>query len=419
MSTGTTNSQTLSRPQPVGILPIPAGLLVLPGAADAALVQQCIAGQTDTKLPDVWSFYQHARDGDWPLALEHICTLDSPIASYNRFVLNPLPVTWMALRRSLTGELRQLLEIAAYSFGMTDDVPSADGLDGELLALALMTQAAAELARESTHTAIPLLEQAIAASREPSPLFAVQLLAQLATVCRAQPRPFYGVIAGYYRDAIALIGEARMPELASDLWMQLAMVCQEGAMGRHAWMTEAIGAYQEALRSGLTPDDHPELFALAHNNLGLLYLSNGMGEGGDQLRMAIAVQSFREGLRCCDQEAHPELRASIQLNLANALQYMPSSHPQENLEQAVELYETLVTDRKKAFDPVGYGRVLSNQANALAHLGIFGPALEKLQEARKLFEWHNESDLAASTMELVNQIHARKSVPGGSEDGPA
>jgi tetratricopeptide (TPR) repeat protein len=138
-----------------------------------------------------------------------------------------------------------------------------------------------------------------------------------------------------------------------------------------------------------------------------------MSEGGNQLRMAVAVQSFREALRICDREAAPDLWASIQLNLANSLQYLTSSHPEENLVQAVELYEELITQRKKAFDPVGYGRILTNQANALAHLGIFPPALEKLQEARKLFEWHEERELAASAMELVGQIHEQVGVTAG------
>jgi hypothetical protein len=56
---------------------------------------------------------------------------------------------------------------------------------------------------------------------------------------------------------------------------------------------------------------------------------------------------------------------------------------------------------------------LSNQANALAHLGMFSPALEKLQEAHKLFEWHNEAELAASAMDLVGQIHEQVGMSAG------
>lgn len=409
-----TDAIRLSRPQPVGILPVPVGLLVLPGEMSRDLLHECVAAQH--RLPDCWSFYALAREGAWAQALEELRKSDGPIAAYNRFVLSPAADDLERLRGMLTGELRSLLEVAAYSLGLAEDAPSAEGLDGELLALALMTQAVSSIEGGETLPAIASLETAVAATREVSPLFAAQLAAQLASLWRTQPEPSCSKALTYYRHAIALMGEANMPEMRSELWMQLGVACQEQAHGRDDRMKEAVTAYQEVLRGGLVAEEHAELFALAHNNLGLLYLTMRMSEAGDQLRMAIAVQSFREGLRHCDRDKLPELWSSIQLNLANSLQYLTSSHPEENLVQAVELYEELITVRKKAFDPVGYGRILSNQANALAHLGIFPPALEKLQEARKLFEWHNERELAASAMDLVGQIHERVSVTSAGEN---
>ncbi len=415
------DSTKLSRPQPVGILPIPAGLLVLPGPIEPELLARCLKGESPVEgLPASWVFYRHASRSEWASALEQLRGLDDPIARYNRFVLNPDVEELRALRASLGVELRSLVEVAAYAFGLADEAPDAGELDGELLALALMAQAAAEIERESLPSAITLLERAIAETRVISPLFAVQLLVQQAGLYRGRAEPGPARALACYRDAITLIGDAPMPELRCDLWMQLGTTCQESAEGRHDRVTEAVGAYQEVLRSGLDEARHRELFALAHNNLGLLYVAMPMSSAGEQLRLGIALQSFREGLRVCDREANPDLYASIQLNLANALQYMPSGHTEENLMQAVELYEELATEGKKAFDPVGYGRLLSNQANALAHLGIFSPALEKLQEARKLFEWHNEPELAASAMELASQIHQRVGFSAGrSANGSA
>jgi len=407
----------LARPQPVGILAMPAGLLLLPSLweepIDMEQIGKCLEGRDSELLPASWLFYDYARRGDVHRALELLDFQAGDVADYNRFVLRPTAEGLAALRVSLTGELRMLLDIAAYNSGLTDEVPAGEGLDGELLALALMTRAAAEMERQPAEGAIMLLERAVAEARAASPWFAAQLLGQLGAICRAQPEPGQARALGCYREAIALIGSANLPELVADLWMQLGMLCQETATGREDRKTEAVRAYQEALRCGLSMEEHAETLALAHNNLGLLYLSMRMSEAGGQLRMAIAVQSFREALRICDRETTPELWASIQLNLANSLQYLPSSHPEENLAQAVELYEELATVRRKAFDPVGYGRILSNQANALAHLGMFPPALEKLQEARKLFEWHEERELAASAMELVSQIHEQAGVSAG------
>ncbi len=409
------SGEILTRPQPVGILPIPAGLLVLPnaGPGDAELRRAYIAAETPADLPAAWMFYELARQKNWTGALDHLSASSEPIAAYNRFVIAPTQDGLNELRSKLSGQLRTLLEVAAYTLGLADEAPAAEHLDAELLALVLMTQAAAEMEQQADSNAIPLLQRAVAAARDVSPIFAAQLFGQLAALCRTLPEPLCTQARKHYREAIALIDAAKLPELTTDLWMQLAITCQEGANGRHDWMTEAVSAYQQVLRGGLLAEEHTELFALAHNNLGLLFLSMRMSENGKQLSMAVAVQSFREGLRICNRETHPELWESLQLNLANALQYLPSSHPEENLAQAVELYEELITPRRKAFDPVGYGRILSNQANALAHLGIFSPALEKLQEARKLFEWHSESGLADSAMEIVTHIHEQIGTSAG------
>jgi len=311
----------LSRPQPVGILPIPAGLLVLPSLPgedhiDPDLVRHCVEGRAVENVPAPWLFYDYARQGDLDSALQALDGFENDVADYNRFVLSPNARSLETLRAVLKGDLHTLLEIAAYNFGMNDQVPGVEGLNGELLALALMANAAAAMENNSPDRAMTLLQEAVAAARVASPWFAAQLLGQLAAICRTQGEPSRSHALSHYRDAIALISNASMPEVISDLWMQLGMACQETAMGRDDRMTEAVRAYQEVLRCGLTAEAHPELFALAHNNLGLLYLSMRMSDGGDQLRMAIAVQSFREALRVCDREATRDLWASIQLNLA-------------------------------------------------------------------------------------------------------
>ena len=99
--------------------------------------------------------------------------------------------------------------------------------------------------------------------------------------------------------------------------------------------------------------------------------------------------------------------ASAMMNLANALQYAPSSHPRENLIQAVETYEEILPVRTRARDPVAYALVLFNQANALAHLGIFKPAIEKLAEASKLFSWHDQAEQFAAARALLDSIEER------------
>jgi tetratricopeptide (TPR) repeat protein len=194
------------------------------------------------------------------------------------------------------------------------------------------------------------------------------------------------------------------------------MALQATAGAHRQRLVEAVNSYQDALHAGITLEDRPETYALVQNNLGLAYLSMPMTSAGDKIRLAVAVQSFKEALKVYTQEAFPEQWSSAMLNMANALQYLPSSHPQENLIEAVNGYESLLQVRDRALDPVGYARLLANQANALGHLGMFAPALEKLNEARKLLSWHGEDEAAAALLEQVERINEQMALARDGSD---
>jgi Flp pilus assembly protein TadD len=87
------------------------------------------------------------------------------------------------------------------------------------------------------------------------------------------------------------------------------------------------------------------------------------------------------------------------MNLANALQYLPSKHREDNLAEAVELIEAVLAVRSPRSDPMGYARALANQANALAHLGVFDHAEAKYIEARDLFGQGGDGD----AVDVVNR----------------
>lgn len=400
------SADILFRPQPVGVFPLPAGLLLLPQEEKGvAAANALVRGDRNAELPEAWRFYQLAIDGDLDAALGLLSRDATAIGKYNRFVLFPDADCYAELRKQFTGPLATLLDLAAYTAGLVDESPSEGSLDAELLGLVLMVRAAHHIGEGSAALAILPLEQAADATRQSSPIFAAQLLGQLASLQRSTPGQSLGSAVVHYQEAIQLATGTPLTGIAAELWLNLGMTYQEMSNGQRALLMEAVKAYQEALHCGLTVEHHPELFAMAQNNLGLAYLSMPMVEASDQLRMAVAVQSFREALKVYTKETHTEMWASVQLNLANALQYLPSSHPEENLIQAVEIYDEIISFRNKALDPLGYARLLANQANALAHLGIFKPALEKVSEAYKLFHWHGEPDLAASSLQLVEQIN--------------
>lgn len=292
---------------------------------------------------------------------------EDPVGRYNAFVLAPSAELYAATMCTLDGPVKELLDVAAYTLGVIDEPPAETlTLDAELLALALSARAAWHLEQDDARMAMLLLKQAAIAAAPALPLF------------------------------------------AAALWTELGMLHQDrGGQSRTA-LSEAVKAYQEAIHAGYDEQHHPEQYGLLQNNIGLAYLSMPMVEASDQLRMAVAVQSFREACRMFARETNPEMWASTQLNLANALQYLPSSHPVENLGKAVEIYERLLEVRDREQDPIGYARVLANQANALAHLGGLVVALAKFREARGLAMRAGAADLEASLTEQIDRIEAHR-----------
>lgn len=393
-------------PQPLGIFPLPASYLLLPAVPNVADAHaQLMQGNVPTELPEGLRFLALTLADDIDGAYEALEGQDGPIASYNRFVLRSEPAEYAALRAEFTGELRKLLDVVAYTLGYIEHPPALEDTQeaqDERLAFILMAQATHHLEQEDYPTAIKLLEQAVKVARPVSPMFAAQLLATLADSKNShQGITFFAI--QHYEEAIKLLEPSGLHLTRAEMWLNLGIIYQEMARGQRSALLKAVQCYQEALRV-FTRDNHPELYALAQNNLALGYLSMPLREASDQLRMAIAVQALREVLKIYTRETHPEQWASAQLNLANALQYLPSSHPQENLIQAVELYEEVLAVRNKWHDPIGYARLLANQGNALAHLGIFPHARPKLKEALHIFEAYGEQDAIQSVMGVLSEM---------------
>jgi tetratricopeptide (TPR) repeat protein len=401
------------RPQPLGIFPLPAGFLALPPAAGAdAALPELLRGRLPAELPAPWRFFALAHAGDSAGALAALAGDQSPEARYNRLVLGGDPDTYAALRAELTGDLALLLGVTAYTLGLTDVPPAPGAATGELRAFALMARAAHALEHGAPGAAEAELVDAIAAAAPGSPLLAGQLHLTLAEtrVGRLGPEP---LAIQHYREAIRLLTGSGLEETRAHANLSLGMLYQELARDQRGPLLEAAKCYQEALRT-FSRAAYPELFALAQNNLALAYLAMPLTEASDQLRMGIAVQALREALTVYTRASHPERWGSAQLNLANALQYLPSARPEEHLAEAVELYEALLAARDSDADPLGYGRVLANQGNALAHLGIFNHARPKLQEAARLFAAGGDHEAAATVRELLGGIE--QSVAEQKED---
>ncbi len=399
------------RPQPIGFFPFPAANLLLPevGTFEHSTLKSLMAGDLHTEVPPEWRFFIAAATGDTATAIESIRSQadSSPIFAYNLFVLEPSQAAYQAATSLTSGDLRELLDVAAYATGFSDAIADEFSLDGELKAVALATSAARDLEANDLKTAQLKLKAAVDAAKPTSPILAATLLAQLADMIASRPGHSPALVMRDYQEAIRLATDGQLPMLLPELQIKLGMLLQNSANGQRGALMQAVSCYQSALQGGINEQDHPELFAQLQNNLGLAYLSMPTLGASNQLQNGIAVQSFRHALKIYTLQEHPDRWASVSMNLANALQYAPTSHPEQNLIQAVETYEQILEVRSRAKDPVAYALVLLNQANALAHLGIFKPALEKLAEAYKLFHWYDQIEQANAARELVEQINQR------------
>jgi len=400
----------ISRPQPLGIFGYPAGLLLLsavpaddPDHALAFAVRaELMRGHVPTEWPAAWRGFALAMADDRDGALAAFSADTTALGAYNRFVLTGDAGERAAASAADDVTLRAMASLAAFIQGATDVLPSVDGTDGELLANVRLAHAAALLEQQDPDAARAMLDDGVEAAESASPLLAAQLLAQRASLGDADAET-----ESQWRRALQLAGDAPLPGLVAELRCGLALVVHQRADVNRARLIEAVQLYQSALQAGISRESHPDLWAQIQTNLGIAYVSTPMTDAGDKIRLAVAVQSFREAMTVYTRETHPDEWASAMLNMANAMQYLPSSHTKENLIDAVNAYEELMTVRTRAFDPVGYARLLANQGNALAHLGMFQPAVEKLTEAHKLLHWHNEADAASQILNQLEAINAK------------
>lgn len=394
----------ISQPQPLGIFPFPAGQLLLPELVDSAHALADVAradlmtGRVPAAWPTEWAVFEHALEGDRDAAIAAARRDTTLVGAYNRFVLEGDVEALAAVLASTDTTLVTLATLAAYVQGQGDDLPSPDGLHGELRANVLLAHAAAALERHDNALAARALDLAIDAAEPVSPVLAAIVLSQRASLPASDTQQ-----EAYWRRALALAGDTPLPGLLADLRFGLAVLLHQQADADRSKLVEAVQLYQLALQAGITREDRPELWAQIQSNLGLAFVSMPMSDAGAKLRHAVAIQAFREALHVYTRETHPDAWASTMLNMANAMQYLPSSHPKENLMDAVTAYEELLSVRTRAHDPLGYARILANQGTALAHLGIFAPATEKLTEAHKLLHWYNEADAAD---QLLHQLEA-------------
>jgi tetratricopeptide (TPR) repeat protein len=386
-------------------------MLLLPESA-AEVADALVRGAEVDSWPDSATFLRRALDGDVDGAVADLPG-DDLLSRYNRAVLVGGDGVWVTIAEDARGELRALVDVARYSVGEVDLPPALDGTTGEVRAVVGSARASAAIERGDFVGAVEELRAASAAADEAmSPVLAASLRLTRAELLREQldePRA-----AALEADlAVQKLPITAPRELRAELQVSRALARQQLAGSDRGALLAVVADLTEASKI-FREDTHPEMSAVINQHLALAYLVMPMSDQGDRIRVGVAVNALRSALKVYTPETHPAAWASTTLNLANALQYLPSVHQEQNLDEAVQLYEELLQYRDPERDPIGYARILANQGNALGHLGVFSDARSRLERARTIFETHGDADAVEGVDEVLASLHEAESAAAGA-----
>ena len=407
----TGNAGAVVRPQPLGVFGLPAGYLLIGGDPKLDDVRLSLtAGSLPESFPPELRYYELALAGDLDGALAAVVG-DDLLSEANRLVLDPSLDRLTALLEAATSAGDAVLVSFAQTIGFIVGLRSepADGafVDGEFSAMAHAARATLALERHDASEAIEELELASQAANPVSKATAGQLMGQLANTQLDEGGAQRAAIT--FQAALDLLEGTDLYVSRAELHVAAGAMFQEMSEAAPRLMQQAINHYHQAMAL-VNAETAPETFAIANANLGLAYITMPMTEASDQLRIGVAVQSMREALNYFTPESHPDRWSSTQLNLANALVYMPSKHQGDNIAEAVDLYEDVLSHRDRQTDPHGRARVLANQGNALAHLGMFDDAKIRLHEARAIFEEFEEDEAVRSVRGILDEVAKHESM---------
>jgi len=218
--------------------------------------------------------------------------------------------------------------------------------------------------------AVALYDRALAVCPGDERLLRARISARRATALQATPEDGTASLEAArlaYDEAIPVLAELGRKEEIAEAEMNLGLVLQYLAGAGRAKLTDAIAAYQRALRT-FDRARHPAEFAILQNNLATAFLSMPAADEKAKMREALAVQAFEEGLKVITLIDHPAEYAMLQNNLGNALQYASSSHAVENNLRAIDAYDEALKVRTRETTPLEYANTIANKANCLMNL---------------------------------------------------
>ncbi|NWF60389.1 MAG: hypothetical protein HXY43_14285 [Fischerella sp.] len=266
--------------------------------------------------------------------------------------------------------------------------------------------------------AIALYQQAEKLSGEDYLLLKARAKVGMAGALRAIPNDAEDLLLQakeLYTEALPALQEFASPEEIAEAQMNYGLVLQSLVPFNLARIADSIQVYQEALRV-FTWEKYPQEYAILHNNIAIAYLSMSSGSQQQYLFEGLAVQTFEAALKHINIIDHPREYAMLQNNLGNALQYLPSSHPLDNLVRAIAAYDEALKVRNAKDTPLEYANTIANKANALFNLpdDLNKPetgnpqnlrqARAYYQQAWEIFTQHRQIEQAQVVAQILQDI---------------
>lgn len=304
------------------------------------------------------------------------------------------------------------------SLAAAEDESATPGERAEMLMEMAMGMQQRPKSPDQLHAAVELYDRALMICPQDERLLRARITARKGTALQAIPEvgtASLELARGAYEESIPTLIDFGRPEELAEAEMNLGVVVQNLAGAGRARITDAISAYQRALRT-FDKGRYPREFAILQNNLATAFLAMPFTDERSKMREAMAVQAFEEGLKLVSLIDHPAEYAMLQNNLGNALQYASSSHTAENNLRALDAYDEALKVRTREASPVEYANTIANRANCLWNLPDDPEAPEHGNrvnltrargdyiEAREVFMAHGELERARIVAEAVDQI---------------
>ncbi len=378
-------------PQPVGLLPYPFNFVILPyvdGWAD--FIDNVLLLKLE-ELPQDWLFLKHLKEGNIEeAALSVSSSRDDELREYNIALLT-------GEYRNVEDDILNTLLRAALSSECEVVSTGREDID----ALLLYRKAELLEGEGNVEDALSLLDRAIVSVKDISPLFEQVIVFKKAKIIIDNKGANYALVA-LLEDLYEKLEDTGADFLRADVAFTAGNAYS--ALGN---LQQAVKYYGNAL-TFFTIERNPFMYGLVNNNMGLAYVSLPASSLEDQMRLAYGIQCFKNALKVFTKEKYPNEWASVTMNYANALQYLPTANPIKNLRRATELYGEVLEFRKSAGDEVGYARVLANMGNALAHLGELEEAEKHLMYALSIFSKYGMKEEVEGVRQILDEIQAVK-----------